>query len=259
MTSIFHISDWHGRNEDFQRQLDREIRWQKLGTPDLVVITGDMIHNFAPARSRIQGIDPYEERRQLVHYEILIDAVDATWPGTDIFAVRGNHDWCNYGIDGSVKAFDVLEGQTYIWKGLKVHGFRGVPAYGPWNDGYSEVALQALCDLVPLDTDILITHCPPRGIMDDIYDAHCYTCGAPVDPKDGLCHKTHIYNPAITNPIQTVIPRNLGSDAIERLVKKLPNLKAHFFGHVHEAGGRVEVRNGKIFSNASCSLNTVVL
>jgi Icc-related predicted phosphoesterase len=253
MTSIFHISDWH---EDFQRQLDREIRYQKLGTPDLVVITGDMIWNFAPARSRIQGKDPYEERRQLVHYQILIDAVDAAWPGTDIFAVRGNHDWCDYGIEGSVKAFDVLEGQTYNWKGLKIHGFRGVPAYGNWNDGYSETALEALCDLVPSDTDILITHVPPQGIIDDAYDAHCYICGNRVS-KDGTCHQTHLYDPAYPPPI--IVPRNLGSISVRNLVDRMPNLKAHFFGHVHECGGRVEVRGKTIFSNASCSLNTVVL
>jgi Icc-related predicted phosphoesterase len=253
MTTIYHISDWHGRNDDFQRQLDMEIRTQELNAPDLLIITGDMIANFAPARSRIQGKDPYEERRQLVHYQTLIDYIDFIWPGVDIFAVRGNHDWCDYGIEGSVTAFDNLEGCTYNWNGLKIHGFRGVPAYLNWNDGYTEKALEALCELVPKDTDILITHVPPIGILDDVYDAHCYICGNRVS-KNGLCHKTHI-NPAY--PV--IVPRNLGSISVRTLVDSLPNLKLHLFGHIHECGGRVEVRRNTVFSNASCTLNKVVL
>jgi Icc-related predicted phosphoesterase len=255
MTTIYHISDWHNRGEGFQRRLDFEIRSQELSEPDLIVITGDMIHNFAPARSRIQGKDPYEERRQIVHYQTLIDYIDFIWPGVDIFAVRGNHDWCDYGIEGSVKAFDNLEGCTYNWNGLKIHGFRGVPAYLNWNDGYTEKALEALCDLVPKDTDILITHTPPLGILDDAYDAHCYICGNRVS-SDGFCHKTHIFDPAYPPPV--IAPRNLGSISVRYLVDRM-NLKAHFFGHIHECGGRVEVHGKTTFSNASCTLNKVVL
>jgi len=260
MTTIFHLSDWHQRNDGFDQQLDFEIRSQQLGEPDLIIVTGDMLWNFAPARSRQVGRDAYEERRQLVHYQHFIDRLEAVWPGVDIFAVRGNHDWCDYEIKGHVRAFDALEGGTYLWNGLKIYGFRGIPEhYGNWNDEYNKRALDALCDLVPGDTDILITHCPPEGILDDVHDSYCFICGNRLN-KNGTCIQTHIYDPA--HPAPVIVPKNIGSSSVRALVEKLPKLKAHFFGHVHECGGRVETRNfghTVIFSNASCTLNKVVL
>lgn len=75
------------------------------------------------------------------------------------------------------------------------------------------ILLFILVILIPIDTDILITHNPPYGILD--FD-------------DGI---------------------NYGS---EKLLEKLTtlNLKAHLFGHIHSSHGE-ETINGITFSNGS--------
>jgi Icc-related predicted phosphoesterase len=238
MSLIYHLSDWHALGDTFASQLDFEIRHQKLGQPDLVVLSGDMIRNFRPSRHDYG----HEEELQLNHFVPMIDYIDFVWPGVDIFGLRGNHDWCNYEIPGSVKAFDKLEGQSYEWNSYKIHGFRGVGWFhGFWKDEYREDQLKMLCDLVPRDTNILITHNPPEGYLDDVRDV----VPVPFDPDNGP-------QPPL------LVPRNIGSPAIRDLVEnQLPNLKVHLFGHVHEQGGKVQVRNNKIFSNAACSLNVI--
>jgi len=260
MTTVYHLSDWHQRADGFRQMLDFEIRSQQLAEPDLIVITGDMIHNYSPFKRRIADQGQYEGKRQTEQYHTLIDYIDQVWPGVDIFAIRGNHDWCNYEIPGSVKAFDSLEGQTYEWKGLKIHGFRGVPTFhGNWNDEYSERALDIVASYTPEDTDILITHVPPEGVLDDAHDARCYICGNARD-RQGNCGQIHVYDPSDPNyKMPVIVPNNIGSTSVRNLVNRLPKLKAHFFGHVHECGGRVEVRGNAVFSNASCTLNKVVL
>ncbi len=67
--------------------------------------------------------------------------------------------------------------------------------------------------LIPEDTDILISHTPPLGILD--FD-------------DGV---------------------NYGSEELLMQISAL-NLKAHLFGHIHSQFG-LEVINGTTFSNGS--------
>ena len=49
---------------------------------------------------------------------------------------------------------------------FKVFGSPFSPAKGLWAFGYQPQAAQALWDQIPLDTDILVTHTPPRGHCD---------------------------------------------------------------------------------------------
>lgn len=237
MIKIAHISDWHVRDSYmFRRMMDYEIASQNLEQPDCVFITGDMVRNFNPSLKDFGN----EARLQRHIYESSIDHINEIWPGVDIIAVRGNHDWCDYGIDGSVKAFDRLGGEVFEWNGLKIAGFRGVPAHvGFWQDEYSERQLDILCQGIPSDSDILVSHAPPYGIMDDVADV------------EGLL-KIHGIEYIDLNG---VVPHHIGSNSIRDLVDRLPNLKLHVFGHVHEHGGKVEDRHGKVFSNAACSLN----
>lgn len=57
--------------------------------------------------------------------------------------------------------------------------------------------------LIPKETDVLITHCPPYG----------------------KCDKSK------TNKV-------LGCEELAKVIPTLPNLKAHIFGHVHEGYGQ---------------------
>ncbi len=71
-------------------------------------------------------------------------------------------------------------------------------------------------DLIPEDTDILLTHGPPYGILDRVIR----------DPRPVGCR-----------------------DLLQR-VKDLPAIKIHAFGHIHEAYGQRDV-GGTLFLNAS--------
>lgn len=72
-------------------------------------------------------------------------------------------------------------------------------------------------DLIPQDTDILITHGPPFGILDRV--------------KGG---------------------QHVGCDDLLKKVEKIKP-KVHIFGHIHEDYGQSE-KNGTLYINA-CSLN----
>lgn len=69
-------------------------------------------------------------------------------------------------------------------------------------------------DIIPNETDILITHGPPFGILDKTYKGE-----------------------------------NVGCEELTKKVSKM-NLKAHIFGHIHEAHGRLDKKNTE-FLNAS--------
>ena len=88
------------------------------------------------------------------------------------------------------------------------HVFYGSPHTPKFMDWYfmkSESQLDRLYKSVPLDTSVLITHGPPYGILDwTIYAG------------------SHV-----------------GSHALLRLTKRLPDLKLHVFGHIHESYGIV--------------------
>lgn len=254
MTTIYHLSDWHLTEGAFDAFFNARLSEDKsLLSPDLIVLTGDMLRNFNNFKQRIADNGQYEAGRQRRIYKGQVNCIRRYFPGVDIYGVRGNHDWCDYSDEGNVMEF--VHGNSFKWKHLTLAGFRGVPFFhGNWNDEFQEQGLEGLCDMVPKDTDILVTHAPPYSLLDDAIDARCFACGKRVT-KDGLCADKHMPFPDFTPPK----PRPIGSYAIRNLVETLPNLKAHLFGHVHECGGRVESYKGVIYSNASCTLNQIVL
>lgn len=128
--------------------------------------------------------------------------------------IAGNHDMCMFGAD---KIEGLPENVHYLCNsGVEIDGVRfwGVPMFmedcmsGKYNEYISAI---------PSDTDVLITHQPPRGIC-DIAD---YGSG----------------------------PTNHGSLELAKYVGKL-HLKYHLFGHEHDANGVIRKGN-TVFSNAS--------
>jgi len=82
----------------------------------------------------------------------------------------------------------------------------------------TEYELAKKFDLIPNDTNILITHSPPNGILDKGREEH------------------------------------LGSTQLSRIVlsrDNLPSLKLHVFGHIHKCGGRILDTGLVKFVNAS--------
>ena len=78
-------------------------------------------------------------------------------------------------------------------------------------------AIQAKWDKIPKDTQVLVTHGPPYGILDRVQDARAH---------QGC--------------------RNLADT-----IKTLPNLVLHCYGHLHLDGGHQEIHGKTTFVNAA--------
>jgi len=199
----------------------------------------------------ISDTHTYHESVILPHGDILVHAGDFTFRGKEEevrafgkwFAqqphkykclIAGNHDLSldgakhqealNWLYDDCIDArFNYLQDSSVT---LEIDD-RKIKVYGsPWQPWFHDWAfnvqrgpkLEAIWSQIPEDTDLLITHGPPQGILD-------------------LCDHGE----------------QVGCDDLLRRVKQL-KLKLHVFGHIHESYGFEEI-NGTIYANASsCNL-----
>ena len=179
--NILHLSDTHG----LHRQLPQ------LPDADVIVHSGD----FTMAGTEQEVFDftnwfcdlPYRHK---------------------IF-IAGNHDDCLYGAELS----GLDDNCHYLCNsGINIEGikFYGVPMF--MEDDMTRKYKEYLSG-IPDDTDVLVTHQPPAGILD--YDGH-----------------RHYGSLELFEKIQIVCPR------------------LHLFGHIHSAFG-TSLSNGTIFSNAA--------
>jgi Icc-related predicted phosphoesterase len=134
--------------------------------------------------------------------------------------IAGNHDWpfARFSVENSgflLKNGIYLQDSGIIIDGVK---FWGSPWQRKYFDGAFDLSsrqeLVEKWDKIPMDTDILITHTPPHGILD----------------------KTRRGN-------------RVGCRDLAKIVKKI-SPKAHIFGHIHENAGK-HCESGCIFVNAS--------
>jgi len=135
-----------------------------------------------------------------------------------ILCIGGNHD---FPIEERVaRRARVFRNATYLHD--ESHEFRGVRFYGsPWTPelfGWAfhldPVGLRSKWNLIPQDTDVLITHTAPRGILD-----------------------------------QNSSGRHCGCRELAARVKELrPRL--HCFGHNHASAGTTQLA-GTVYVNAS--------
>ncbi|MCA9671312.1 MAG: metallophosphatase domain-containing protein [Myxococcales bacterium] len=143
----------------------------------------------------------------------------AAQPHAHKVVIAGNHDWCFVRQPDQARA--ALSAARYLQdEAAEVCGLR---FYGsPWQPWFLNWAfnlprgpqLAARWAAIPDDTDVLITHGPPRGILD-----------------------------------RTFAEAHAGCDALLARVTQIRPL-THIFGHIHEAAG-VRVRGGTTFVNAS--------
>lgn len=139
--------------------------------------------------------------------------------------IAGNHDWCFedercHAAEACLAYYGIhyLNDSGVELEGIKFWGSPIQPAFGNW--AFNCERGEEICkhwSLIPKDTDILITHGPAFGILDECYDGFKVGC-------------TELL------------------EAIEQIQPKL-----HACGHIHEAYG-VHEHKGMIFVNA-CSLN----
>ncbi len=151
----------------------------------------------------------------------------STFPHKNKIFVAGNHDWLFERDNGSARSL-LSPSITYLQDsfvhidGLKVYGSPWQPRFFDWafnlNRGYELAEKWAM---IPDDIDILITHGPPYGILDEV-------------PRQWGIEKT-------------------GCEELRKRVDQIASkgtLKLHTFGHIH-CGYGVAERAGVRFVNAS--------
>jgi Icc-related predicted phosphoesterase len=145
-----------------------------------------------------------------------------------VVCIAGNHDWCfeRAADRGRARGILVERGITYLQdseavvEGFNFYGSPWTPEFRNWafNLPRGGNALKLCWSAIPEDTDVLITHGPPKGIGD-------------------------------------LVPRGelTGCEHLLARIEKLPRLKVHIFGHIHEGYGtyRSSDRPGFSYVNAS--------
>lgn len=183
---ILHLSDTHNQH----RQL------KALPEADIIIHSGDFT---------LHGTE--EEALDFMKW-----FCDLPYPHK-IF-IAGNHDLCMYEIDSIEGLPDNVH---YLCnQSIKIQGvtFYGIPYF--IND-CKKGLYESFFELIPPDTDVLVTHQPPYGICDE------------ADYGTGESHH--------------------GNKKLAECVSGL-NVKYHLFGHEHDANGVIK-KDGIVFSNAS--------
>jgi len=140
-----------------------------------------------------------------------------------IITIAGNHDFLFE--DNAEQARSLLTASTYLqdsgieWEGLRIWGTPWQPWFFDWAFNLkTEEELDQKFQQIPAGTQILISHGPPKGIL------------------DRTARREHVGSQALLGRIREVKPRIV------------------IFGHIHEAYGMIE-EHGTIFMNASsCDL-----
>ncbi len=136
--------------------------------------------------------------------------------------VAGNHDFFFENASSEEIEKAIPENVIYLndsgveIEGIKIWGSPIQPWFFDW--AFNRQRGEAIAKhwaLIPNDTDVLITHGPPFGILD-----------------------------------KTARNINAGCEELMLKIDQLPNLKLHVFGHIHEAYG-IQQKNNTQFVNAS--------
>jgi Icc-related predicted phosphoesterase len=204
---IEHITDTH--QADFS---------DILQGADILVHTGD--YSLLP---KCASLD--RQIKELREFNSILDKVRDNYK--HILFCPGNHDIIFEKNPEIAK--DVLKNATTLldsgieFEGIKFYGTPSQPIFGNWAFNHSEEKRASKYKNIPKDADVLLTHCPPYGIMDTVH---------------AVFSKKH--------------DQNVGCPLLKAVIDKL-TLKLHCFGHIHCNNG-TKTLNGVQYSNA-CLMN----
>ena len=192
---ITFISDTHTKHKSYTSRL------QKGG--DVIVCCGD--------------ITSMGEEHDLIKFAAWYDSLPFQYK----ILIAGNHDFIFEQRPSQAKrilkptGITYLENEAILIDGVKFYGSPITPYFNNWAfTRHRGMEIKRCWDLVPADTQVLITHGPPLGILDKISRGPHVGC--------------------------------------ETLLETVQNIKPviHAFGHVHEAYG-TKTKEGTYYINAS--------
>lgn len=127
---------------------------------------------------------------------------------------------------------EYLLDSSFEFKGLKFYGIPWVMPCGYWSFTMTNPNFEkSKMNEIPLDTDIIISHSPPCGILDEIKHSKLSRNKetGQLEMKYGI--------------------KNIGSPQLLERIKKI-GPRVNIFGHIHENHGFKE-KSGVLFVNAS--------
>jgi Icc-related predicted phosphoesterase len=208
------LSDTHSRHRDFS-----DFMSSLKEEPELVIHTGDFSRGWNPEPTDV--LDFIGWVRAYTQAPILI--------------VPGNHDVCldpnkNNKAPELIEALKeqkvfVLVGETYYHKGLSFIGVPWTPIYGrcqAYMD--SDERLEALYQCILPEHDVILSHGPPYGFLDRVYD----------------------FRDAEYKPFR-VGSKKLWK-RLDFIRKELPKNRYVFYGHIHEDKGRRTIKNYELYN-----------
>lgn len=170
--------------------------------PDVIIHTGDHSNNSNPF------INIHESEDFLNWYN------DLNVTANKIF-IAGNHDTAIYKKLIDLNNYDkliYLQDNDVIIDGIKFYGTPWMPIYGNWVFMTNDNKLLKIYNKIPADTDVLITHSPPKTIQDLSYkpNGNIEFCGSKhllnkvlnIDPKIHCFSHIHDVNDITNNGIK---------------------------------------------------------
>jgi Icc-related predicted phosphoesterase len=194
-------SDCHGRLESAE-----------LPPGDVLILAGDLFSNrFAHPETDVAA-----QLKDLLELDDFCGRLDYE----HVLLIAGNHDWVferNRQAARQLKNVVYLEDSGVIIDGVKFYGSPHQPEFFNWafNLPRSGSELARVWSLIPDDTEVLITHGPPAGILDQAFGKG-----------------EHAGCELLLKRVEQVRPR------------------LHVFGHIHGSYGQTRVGE-TLFVNAS--------
>ena len=191
------ISDTHSQHQLFPK-------WKYKGV-DLIIHAGDATNYKDVSRNYNEMVDFLEWYSEL--------------PIKYIVYVAGNHDASMYHKAFNKKDLEAmgiiyLENSEVVIEGIKIYGSPMTPTYGDWYFMANRSKINKYWQMIPEDTDILVTHGPPKYILDTVEHNQEFS-------------------------------RSVGCSALAKTVHKIePDY--HIFGHIHSQSNII---NSGIYQN----------
>jgi len=202
--NCMHISDIHEENVfDIVANSFSETKSKPI---DILFISGDL--TYKGKLDKLKRI--YEQLEYLfMHYII-----------RNVFMIPGNHDLSferTTGFESRANAMAIFAKDPRIVVrthgaaeicGVKIFGSAWTPEFYNWAFNYFPDKAKTIWNDIPNDTEVLVTHGPPLGILDQVIDWNG--------------------------------DRRVGCHYLREKIEATPSIKYHLFGHIHEGYGREE-------------------
>jgi len=179
-----------------------------IDTPecDLLIIAGDVC-----------PIIDHSVERQKIWLNVMFKPWLQKRRAHNIIGIAGNHDFVFEHDYIDALPWFYLEEDTKKIDGINIYGHPYVPNLSGWAFSDGSPDTKVYDDRIPDDTDILVTHGPPMGILDTTY----------------------------------MYPGHLGSMSMLTKVKKVKP-KMHIFGHIHDSNGSINIGHTRYINGSIC-------